>query len=295
MHTMIVNHCFGNECGKCGKLTIFADDAQYSNTSNSRHLNQERIEKNFVRIVDFVNSCGLEVNQAKTTLTEYMTRQKWVRTPGQAPTLKVVENVEGILVDKIVTDKNYSRILGGNICGNLSWISHLSTGKRALLPAIRKQLGGLSSLRESLSRKAKLQLANSFIISRLNYLVCLWGNTTVNQVQKAQVCLNVAARFVLNARKSTKQRDLMMQCNWLTVAKLTEFHSLIQLWKVLRWGIPESLTDNFEIVEDDLVSTKKARLRLTVLAWRCGTVRKWNDLPLTLHTELRISKFKNGT
>ena len=235
---------FGKECGKCGKLTIFADDAQYSHVSKSRRTNQERIETNFDRIVSFLNSCGLEVNQAKTTLTEYMTRQKRVRTPGITPELTVVENVNGIMEVKLVTDKIYSQILGGNIRNDLTWTSHLSTGKCALLPAVRKQLGVLSSLRQSLSLKAKLQLANSFIISRLNYIVCLWGNTTTNQIRKAQVCLNAAARFVLTARKSTKQSELMSRCNWLSIEELIEFHSLLQLWKLLRWKVPQSLTEN---------------------------------------------------
>ena len=114
---------FGKECPKCGKLTIFADDAQYSNISKSRMTNQERIESNFTRIVNFLNSCGLEVNQSKTSLTEYMTRQKRVRLPGEPPTLAVLEKIDGNFVEKTVTDKPYSRILGGNIRNDLSWTS----------------------------------------------------------------------------------------------------------------------------------------------------------------------------
>ena len=283
---------FGKECPQCGKLTIFADDAQYSNVSKYRRTNQERIETNFVRIVNFLNSCGLEVNQTKTTLTEYMTRQKRVRTPGDPPSLTVAENIDGIITEKSVTDKVYSRILGGNIRNDLTWTSHLSTGKRALLPAVRKQLGALCSLRNSLSMKAKLQLANSFILSRLNYIISLWGNTSMNQIRKAQVCMNATARFVLTARKTTRQSELMSRCGWLNVRELTEYHSLIQLWKLLRWKIPLSLTDAVELVEDDLVSTRRARIKLTDEAWRNATVRRWNDLPEMLRTELSIGKYK---
>ena len=285
---------FGKECPQCGKLTIFADDAQYSNVSKNRRTNQERIEMNFIRIFNFLNSCGLEVNQSKTSLTEYMTRQKRVRMPGDPPQLTVVENIDGTFVEKCVTDKVYSRILGGNIRNDLTWTSHLSTGKRALLPAVRKQLGALHSLRQSLSMKAKLQLANSFILSRLNYIISLWGNTTTNQIRKAQVCLNASARFVLTARKSTRQSELMSRCNWLNVRELTEFHSLLQLWKLLRWNLPRSLTDTVELVEDDLVSTRRARIKLTDEAWRNATVRRWNDLPEFLRSELSIGKFKRS-
>ena len=255
---------FGRECNDCGKLTIFADDANYCNVSSSRVTNQQRIVSSFERIIEFLNSNGLEVNQAKTSMTEYMTRQKRVRLPGLPPELCVIENIEGRLENKVVRDKPYCRILGGNVSNDLSWSHHLSTGKKALLPMIRKQIGSLSSLRRSLPLKAKLKLANSFILSRLNYIICLWGNTTENQLRKVQVCLNSAARFVLDTNKREKQSDLMKKCNWLSVTELVEFHSLLQLFKVLRWGIPESLCENFEIVEDDLISDSSCKTEIKV-------------------------------
>ena len=285
---------FGRECEECGKMTIFADDVQYSSTSDQRWRNQDRIENVFFKILNFLNACGLEVNQGKTTMTEYMTKQKRWRLPGITPELTVTECVEGRLEDKLVTDKEYSRILGGNLQNNLSWNSHLTSGKRALLPAIRRQLGAISSLRNVLTRKAKLQLANSYILSRFSYIACLWGNTTDNNIRKAQVVLNTAARFVLNARKTTRQIDLMKGCDWLSIVELTEMQSLIQLWKVLRQRVPESLTDKFEMVEDDLVSTRRPRLLLTARGWRCLTTMRWNALPDSLRTEMSLSKFKTG-
>ena len=285
---------FGRECKDCGKLTIFADDANYSNVSSTRIINQQRIVAAFERIIEFLNSNGLEVNQAKTAMTEYMTRQKRVRMLGVPPELSVIENNEGRLENKVIRDKPYCRILGGNVSNDLSWSHHLSTGKKALLPMIRKQIGSLSSLRRSLPIKAKLKLANSFILSRLNYIISLWGNTTENQLRKVQVCLNSAARFVLDANKREKQSDLMKRCNWLSVTELVEFHSLLQLFKVLRWRIPESLCDYFETAEDDLISTRRARLKLTSQSWRCATTKRWNDLPGPLRSELRIGRFKAG-
>ena len=54
---------FGNHCEDCGSMTIFADDGQYIRKSGSRPNNQEKIVDNFHRIVNFLNSAGLEVNQ----------------------------------------------------------------------------------------------------------------------------------------------------------------------------------------------------------------------------------------
>ena len=89
----------------------------------------------------------------------------------------------------------------------------------------------LTRLKDSLSMKARRQLADSLVISKLTYLICLWGNTTTNQQRRAQVCQNIAARFVTGDRKSVSMNTLMSRCNWLDVRKLTEYYSLVQLCK----------------------------------------------------------------
>ena len=190
------------------------------------------------------------------------------------------------MVDTHITNSIYSRFLGANLKNNLNWDSHLNTGKCALLPAIRKHL------RSSLSQKTKLQLANSFVVSKLLYIICLWGNTNQSQLQKAQVCLNSAAQYVLDARKSTRQANLMEGCNWLQIAELAEYDYLIQLWKVLRWKVPSYMEDQFSLMEEDKIWTKKTRMMLTAEGWRCKTTANWNNLPDYLRAELSLRAFK---
>ena len=85
---------FGNICHDCGTTTVFADDSIYLFASNIRDLNQERIEDKFCRIRDFLQANGLQINESKTFLSEFMTAQKRVRTKGVPPELTVVEKVE---------------------------------------------------------------------------------------------------------------------------------------------------------------------------------------------------------
>ena len=60
-------------------------------------------------------------------------------------------------------------------------------GKKAVFPAVRRQLGQLSRLRNVLSQKAMLQLVKSLAMSKLNYMLCLWGNSTTNYIKRAQI------------------------------------------------------------------------------------------------------------
>ena len=47
----------------------------YLVSSNSRGANQDKIDDSFFKIRDFLNTNGLMINEVKTHLTEYMTKQ----------------------------------------------------------------------------------------------------------------------------------------------------------------------------------------------------------------------------
>ena len=74
--------------------------------------------------------------------------------------------------DKLITDAKICRTLGLNLQNNLAWEVHLTTGKRAILPAARKQLGMISKLKDSLSFKTRLLLVNSLVLSKLMECHC---------------------------------------------------------------------------------------------------------------------------
>ena len=175
---------------------------------------------------------ALEVNEAKTCLTEFMVCQKRAKIQGVPPELTVQEkfskNSQIQYRDKHITDKNYTRLLGLNIQNNGSWDSHLSTGKRALLPACRKIIGMLTKIKASLSTKTRLKLVNALIISKMSYGICLWGNTSTNFVTRAQVTLNMAGRFITGCSKLTRITDIMKACSWLDVEGLTFTNSHVQ-------------------------------------------------------------------
>ena len=70
---------FSRECTNCGIFPMYADDGMYKISSNCRDTNQDTLERNFWRIKSFLNANGLKVNESKTKLTEFMSRQKRIR------------------------------------------------------------------------------------------------------------------------------------------------------------------------------------------------------------------------
>ena len=152
----------------------------------------------------------------------------------------------------------------------------------------------IAKLSENMGFKARLQLMNSLALSRLQYMMCVWGNTTPTHIRKAQVVLNQAARVVTKRNRFTSQKLLMKECGWLNVREQTTYQSLTQLWKTVWWGIPGTFRTKITAVEDDgnRLITDHPRLQLTNSQFRHQTVRKWNTLPAYLRQENKISRFK---
>ena len=143
---------------------------------------------------------GLQVNDSKTHLTEFMTHQKRMKTGGIPPDLTVREltvDKHGTLKmeDNLISDSIYCRMLGINLQNNLSWGAHLTLGKKPLLPAVRRMIGMLSRICQEMNKKTRLQLVNSLVVSRLTYGLCLWGNTTRNHLVKVQTVDQLCSSF----------------------------------------------------------------------------------------------------
>ena len=288
---------FPKVCQNCGIFPLYADDGQFQISSNYREWNQDKLNQNFWKIKNFLNANGLQVNEGKTRLVEFMIHQKRTKSKGKPPELLVNEDTEDrngrtTIQDKIITDNGYCRMLGLNMKNDLSWDTHLNRGKKALLPALRRQIGMLTRIGQNLSKRARLNIVNGFIMSRLSYMICIWGNTNDSQVRKVQTLQNSAARLVSKLPRRTRQKDLLESCGWLNIKNLTEYHSLCQLWKTIRWNAPSYLKDKLEIMEEDKIRTGPPRLLITSLSYRWNTVDKWNSLPEELRTEPTIKRFK---
>ena len=241
----------------------------------------------------------MQVNDSKTHLTEFMTHQKQTKTGGIPPDLTVREltvNKHGTLKleDNLISDSKYCHMLGINLQNNLSLGAHLTLGKKPLLPAVRRMIGMLSQISHEMSKKTRLKLVNSLVVSRLTYGLCLWGNTTRKHLVKVQTVLNSAAHLITGLPKITRQSTLLDECNWLSIEKLTLYYALTQMWKVVHWIIPIYMVNVIQIDQSNLISIPRPRLLLTSISFKHATIRIWNRLPPTLRNELRIARFKAG-
>ena len=233
----------------------------YVVTTKTRFQAQSKITENTEKIKQFLTANSLSINLGKAELLETMIRQKRTRIEGNPPQLSV-QKPDGQL--KIIVAKESCRLLGSNLNMNMTWKHHLELGEKAILPTLRSTIGTLVHIGAGLPKQSKLLLANGFVISRITYLISMWGGgVTLKDSKTIQALLNNCARSITNLPRKTRTRTLMVECKWLYFTELVKFHSVLAMWKILKLGIPYYLSKNITLNPDNTATTTIPRIMTT--------------------------------
>jgi hypothetical protein len=85
-------------------------------------------------------------------------------------------------------------------------------------------------------------IANGIIMSKLVYLITLWGGAQQYLMNALQVQQLVAARPVCGVGCwRWSKRKLLDKVGWLSVRQLVFFHTVLQAHKTLKSGVPKPL------------------------------------------------------
>ena len=218
-----------------------------------------------------------------------MTAQKRPRIKGTQPSI-TVRKPDGTMKD-IFPDKHV-RLLGGNLQENASWEAHLEKGEKALLPEIRRKLGAIKHLGIQIPKTTKMKLINGFVISRLMYLLPIWGGTPDKFMNRVQTLMNKAARHVNNMGRMSPTEGLIKSCKWLQARNMVKLQSLVLMWKVVWMKSPLSMSRKITIDNDMYLSTTPARLQGTQQSFRWRTVVEWNRLPAEIRDLQSLQTFR---
>ena len=162
---------FGENCYRCGILPSFADDCTVAVARKTQLENKILLIDKMERITDFLQSNLLCINQSKTKTQNFMVYQKRARVEDD-PVIMTIDTQEG---QKIISNSKHGRILGLNLQDDLGWRSQLETGPKPLLPCLRKRVGQLRHIGKQIHKKGRLILANGLIVSKVIYMIQVWG------------------------------------------------------------------------------------------------------------------------
>ena len=274
---------FGENCSNCGQIICYVDDATMVFSSHTWIENQLKLVYGLNKIDRFLTANRLAVNRTKTAIQEIMIGQKRARQTVVPPVLLEPEP-DGSL--KVIRSEQQCKLLGGILQDNMSWAAHLDWGEDTLLPAARQKLGVLKHLGRSLPLRSRKLLVDRLVLSKIRYLLPIWGGAAEKHMRMVQTLLNDAAHYV--TRKTTRRDssvDLMLECGWMTAAEMANYYSLLLLWRVIRLNAQQSLATKITIDDDCFVTT--------AFRWRSTTL--WNSMPDDLRHNMSLKSFKRNT
>ena len=107
-----------------------------------------------------------------------------------------------------------------------------------MIKQLTSRVNGLAMISSRADFRTKLMVANGIVMSKVCYLVQLWGGCEGYLLHSLQVQLNKAARHVTGMSHFTPTRRLMKKCGWLTVKQLVKYHTIIMVHKTLMTNKP---------------------------------------------------------
>ena len=283
---------FTPDCDKCGQLIQYADDANYHIASKDRVVIKGKLSQNLSKIGEFLSTNQLTINKDKTHMVEIMIKQKRGRIPPDPPPpeLQVLNSKNEI---EIIRNQEHCRILGLNFQHNLTWKSHLEHGSKPLLPSLRKNLGALKHIGKLIPRGSRNTLARGLIISRLSYLIGIWGGATPNLLRRAQAIQNMAARWITNNGRRARTSILMEQTGWFSIEETIKLSSANTIWKIIHMKTPRKLHDKLSWDQNTLkFNILQPRIEFTKSNFSYRACTEWNQIPDAIRNIKSIGSFK---
>ena len=207
----------------------YVDDSTYSHGELEPAVLSSKLTDEYKKISAFMAANKLVINGDKTHLVVMAKKKTSVRRQ------EVFVEADGHIIAPSRTEK----LLGGIICEDMKWKEHLLSSDQSLVSQLTSRVNGLVKVALRSSTPTRLMVANGIFMSKLGYLIQVWGGCEKYLVKALQILQNRAARIVTGKSWWTPTRRLLQDCKWLSVKQLIFFQTALQTHKILVGDKPE--------------------------------------------------------
>jgi hypothetical protein len=284
---------WNSHCSTCGGMSCFADDSSYSKSSKDPVALNAEIKNKYSEISEYMAANKLVLNSEKTHLLVMASRTQH-RLHGNY-------GVELDTGNEIILPQEHERLLGCEISNDFTWKEHIQDNEYSLQRQITSRINALKKISYSASFQTRKMIANGVVISRIIYVISLWGGTNDYLLKMLQVLQNRAARFVTKKDIFTSQKQLLLECGWMSVRQLAAFHSLVQVYKTLCSQKPVTLHNTLSksfsyrtraASTGALVDNIKSTSEISKQSFLVCSTKLWNELPPLVRQARNIRQFK---
>ena len=164
-------------------------------------------------------------------------------------------------------------------------------------------LRNISSIRDSLTDKATIQLVHAFVSSRIDYCNSLLYGILEHAIKKLQRVQNLAARVVTRSSKYISITPTLKKLHWLPVKYRIIFKVVLLTFKALHGLAPNYLrtllqsyipSRSLRSETGNVLIMPKARRKLGCQSFAVAAPKLWNDLPMNIRTTTSIVSFRSS-
>ena len=95
---------------------------------------------------------------------------------------------------------------------------------------------------------ALMTVANSHLLSHLDYCSPLLHNLKASQLDRLLKLKKYCARVIMNINRSTKSKPLFIQLQWLPLHQRTKYSTSCMMFKIIKEDAPSYLTEVFQSI-----------------------------------------------
>ena len=280
-------------CMECGSTVCYVDDCTFSYGDSDPVSLSSTLTAQYKTISTYMAANKLVINAEKTHLI----------VMGTKATAKRREEVTLQADQHVITPTRTEKLLGGHVSEDLKWREHILGNEQSLSNQLTSRVNGLLIVASRAPLSTRLSVANGIFMSKLCYLIQLWGGTEGYLLHALQVIQNRAARAVTRLSWFTPTRTLLNKCKWLSVKQLVVYHRVLTTHKVVKNKAPMYLYSKMN--NSHPYETRQAteggirfaeqfgvKSNLARNSFCCGGTLEYNKLPADVRAAKSIEVFK---
>ena len=172
----------------------------------------------------------------------------------------------------------------------MKWTEHILNGSESLVRSLSLRVWAIKKVSQVASFRNRKLIANGIFMSKLLYLIPLWGGSAKYLIRVLQVLFTPTA-------------ELLKQYGWLSVSQLSVYHSVVQVFKVLQARSPKYLHSMFttpygyktrEADSGKIRHSRRPELEISKDSFRWRSADFFNSLPAHIRKSDSLKMFKQA-
>ena len=283
-------------CRDCGTVACYADDTTFSCADDDPEQLTQKLSVKYKTISDFLVSNHLKLNDDKTKLMVMTTSHRRQK-------LRELNPVQINTPTEVIVKSEVEKLLGAYLHQDLKWAEHITGNEESLVKSLNRRVGALKKVCKLAAFRNRKMVADGIFMSKLVYLIPLWGACAKSLLKALQTLQNKAARAVTKLDWNSPTALILQQCGWLSVNQLSVYHTVILAHQVIEAKSPHYLYSKFntnyyyrtrQADSGKIRCTRTPELDLArdSFCWRAAEL--YNKLPSEIRSMKTLTLFKTG-